>query len=117
MPQKKPKTNKQKTAAKAKTEERETRREVSKQLKAQAPAQPVIPVPPLLPLAIPEVQHYVPPLPEVINEPEAEMPADPQNIVVIQPPAVTEWAREFARIIHYHEPLNTHTANAIEVFR
>jgi hypothetical protein len=110
MPQKKPKTNKQKTAAKAKTEERETRREVSKQLKAQAPApaQPVIPVPPLLPLAIPEV----------INEPEAEMPADPQNIVVIQPPAViTEWAREFARLIHHHEPLNTYTANAIEVFR
>jgi hypothetical protein len=107
MPHKKPKTNKQKTAAKAKTEERETRREVSKQLKAQAPAQPVIPVPPLLPLAIPEV----------INEPEAEMPADPQNIVVIQPPAVTEWAREFARLIHHHEPLNTHTANAIEVFR
>jgi hypothetical protein len=107
MPNKKPKTNKQKNAAKAKTEERETRREVNKQLKAQAPAQPVIPVPPLLPLAIPEV----------INEPEAEMHADPQNIVVIQPPAVTEWAREFARIINYHDPLNTHTANAIEVFR
>ena len=47
MPQKKPKTNKQKTAAKAKTEERESRREVSKQLKEEDQAQDVIPPPPI----------------------------------------------------------------------
>ena len=107
MPHKKPKTNKQKNAAKAKTEERETRREVSKQLKVQAPAQPVIPVPPLLPLAIPEV----------INEPEAEMPADPQNLVVVQPPPVSEWILELARRVNYEGSMNSNIANTFEVFR
>jgi hypothetical protein len=41
MPQTKPKTNKQKIAAKAKTEERKSRREEIKRLKEQAQAQDV----------------------------------------------------------------------------
>ena len=53
----------------------------------------------------------------MINEPEDEMPADPQNVNVIQPPPVTDWASRYAQIIHFHEPLDTHTANALEVFR
>jgi hypothetical protein len=53
----------------------------------------------------------------VINEPEAEMPADPQNLVVVPPPPVSEWIFELARRVNYEGPMNSNIANTFEVFR